>query len=110
MGLPAVNLNDQARVAPEKVDHERPDTHVHLGPRQAVAATEGEKTGLELRAGAVGLKAIANGKSEELRLPERGGELCGGEGPAQVFQRARRPRHGDGIGSVHWLGKRVVER
>jgi hypothetical protein len=61
MGLPAVDLDDEGLIAPEEV-HDGPlDRDVYFRLGKAMAPTEGEHPGLELRPRSVTPPLIANG-------------------------------------------------
>ncbi len=49
----AVGLDDEALLAPEEVDGEAADAHVHFGRRELVTVADAEKAALELTAGVV---------------------------------------------------------
>jgi hypothetical protein len=66
MGSPAVNLDDEARLAPEDVDSERTDPDVGLRRGYPVAATELEECRLGLARGSVGVY-LAEREAEVLR-------------------------------------------
>src|SRR5688572_17433859 len=95
MGLPAVDLDDQALLPPEEVGDEGADPDVDLGLGHAMSATERQKPGLELCAGAIGLNPPTEREAKELRLPDCRRELVARQLPPQVLERAGGLRHRD---------------
>jgi hypothetical protein len=80
----AVGFDHEPALGPEEVDQVRPDSDVHLGRRQPVAATEAQEVSLEVAAGAVAAVGLLDRQSENVRLADRPAELIRGNrtGPA----------------------------
>jgi hypothetical protein len=108
VGTPAVDLHHETLVAPQEVDLEAIELHVHLGPGKAVAAAEGEHPLLELGACAIRVERlavravtekIADLQTAEFGLTDGGVELGWGEEGAEVRQRPRGPRDRNAVAS-----------
>ncbi len=68
MGIPAVDLDDQAVLGPGEIDDEAADPNIHFRLGKAVAATEGQEMRFELAARAIRLERVVEREPEELGL------------------------------------------
>ena len=68
----AVDLDDQAPVAPEEIDLVGSDTRIHVGQGKAVAPAEVEKQPLELAAGEVRVAELLGADQSKIESPPHG--------------------------------------
>jgi hypothetical protein len=90
MRIPAVDLHDQTRRAPEEIDYDRTHSDIHRRLRKPVATTDPEQASLKLGAGVIQSLFRTDRQSQELGLPESRRELDPRQHSPKIFEGALR--------------------
>jgi hypothetical protein len=88
VGLPAVDLGDQALAPPEKVDDESIDACIHFRLRKPAETNQRQKSRFQLAAGLIRNEVMADRQSEVLGLPEGRRENRSGESGPEILDGA----------------------
>lgn len=109
--LPAVDLDNQVLRAPQEVDLEAVNSHIHLRARKPMPANQRHEHHLQLGASArpnwlqpARAAWVADWQAQELRLPIGGRKVRLREDRAQVGQGAARLGHGNAIAADAFCG------
>lgn len=95
VGSVSVEFDDEALLRPEKIGNEGAHADVHAGPREAVAAAEGEEARLQFAAGVVGFRPGIQWQAEVFGLPQRCSELRLGKETTEIREGSGWGRDGD---------------